>query len=115
MKSEASNEMLKIAYNALDDKKAINTTAIDISEISILADYFLIASGNNTNQVHALADNVTKKMNKAGYSSKKTEGYNNANWILMDYGDLIIHIFDKESRSFYDLERIWADGKIIEM
>lgn len=115
MKSEKSDEMLKIAYNALDEKKGINVIAIDINEISILADYFLIASGSNPNQVHALCDNVSEKMGKAGYSTKRTEGYNNANWILMDYGDIIIHIFDKESRSFYDLERIWADGKTVEM
>lgn len=114
MKSDNSNEMLKIAYNALDEKKGIDIKAIDISEISILADYFIIASGSNPNQVHALCDNVTDKLAKAGYSTKRTEGYNNADWILIDYGDIIIHIFDKESRSFYNLERIWADGKMIE-
>lgn len=115
MKSEKSNEMLKIAYDALDEKKAIDTKAIDISEISLLADYFLITSGSNPNQVHALCDNVSDKMSKAGFSAKKTEGYNNANWILMDYGDVIIHIFDKENRSFYNLERLWADGKEVEL
>lgn len=114
MKSEESKKMLKTAYLAMDEKKAIGITAIDISEISILADYFVICSGNNPNQVHAICDNISEKMNQNGYSTNKTEGYNNANWILMDYGDLIIHIFDKESRSFYNLERIWADGKIVE-
>lgn len=110
MKSENSKNMLDIAIKALDEKKAIDLKAIDISEISIIADYFIIVSGSNPSQVHALCDNVSEKMSKAGYNTKKTEGYNNANWILMDYGDIIIHIFDKESRSFYDLERIWADG-----
>lgn len=115
MKSEKSNEMLKIAYDALDEKKAIDIKAIDISEISILADYFLIASGTNPNQVHAMCDNISEKLGNAGYNAKKTEGYNNANWILMDYGDLIIHIFDKENRSFYNLERLWADGKDVNL
>ena len=102
--------MVKIAYRALEDKKAEDIRVIDIEHVSVLADYFLIASGNNRNQVQALAENVEEKLYKAGYEKKQTEGYSAGNWILLDYGDIVIHIFDRENRLFYDLERIWRDG-----
>ena len=86
---------------------------LDISEVSVLADYFIIANGTNKNQVQALVDNVQEQLHKAGYESKQVEGYQTGNWILLDYGDVIIHIFSKEDRLFYDLERIWRDGKEI--
>ncbi len=110
-----SDEMLRIAYHALDDKKAIDIHVIDIRKISILADYFVIASGSNVNQIHALADQVEEKLAKEGYHARAIEGYQNANWILMDYQDIVIHIFDQESREFYDLERIWKDGELIDI
>lgn len=110
---DQSKKMAQIAYNALEEKKAEEITIIDISEISILADYFIIASGNNRNQVHAMADNVEEELGKSGFHAKQIEGYQSANWILMDYKDVIIHVFSKEDRAFYDLERIWRDGKVI--
>lgn len=108
-----SQSMMETAVKALDAKKAENIKVIDIHEISILGDYFIISNGNNINQIHAMADHVQECMHKEGYTSKQTEGYDHANWILMDYGDVIIHIFDKESRGFYNLERIWSDGKTV--
>lgn len=108
-----SKEMAKIALEALEDKKGIDITVIDISSVSVMADFFIIASGNSANQVQALVDNVDEQLGKAGVSVKQVEGYRNANWILMDYNDIIVHVFDKENRLFYDLERIWKDGKII--
>lgn len=105
---------VNIAKEALEDKKAEDIQIIDISEVSYMADYFIIANGTNINQVRTLCDNVCKELAKAGLVIKATEGYQAANWILLDYGNIIIHIFDKESRSFYDLERIWKDGKIVE-
>ena len=108
---ETLKEHLRIIYKALDDKKAEDIQIIDISEVSPMADYFVIASGNNVNQVHALCDNVSEELAKTKVLTKQTEGYTAGNWILMDYGDIIIHIFDRESRSFYDLERIWKDAK----
>lgn len=110
-----SIEMVKLAMNALEDKKAEDIKVIDISEVSVIADYFIIAGGNSANQIQALCDNVKEKLEKAGYSIKQTEGYDNANWILMDFGDIIVHIFDKENRLLYDLERIWRDGKQIDI
>ena len=105
-----SKKMALLAVEALEDKKAEDITIIDISEVSVLADYFIIADGSNRNQVQALADNVGEDCHKAGYALHQTEGYNSANWILMDYSDVIVHIFSKEDRLFYDLERIWRDG-----
>lgn len=108
-------EMTKIALKALDDKMAMDVKVIDINQVSVLADYFIIASGSNQNQVQAMVDNVEEMMTKAGYEPKQIEGTKNSSWILMDYGDLIIHVFDEENRLFYDLERIWRDGKVIDM
>ena len=108
-------KMTQLAIAALEDKKAEDITLIDIAKVSVLADYFLIANGNNRNQVQAMADNVDEQLTKAGYSLKSMEGYPTGNWILMDYQDIIVHIFDEENRLFYDLERIWRDGKVLEM
>lgn len=110
-----SKEMAKIAYDALDDKKGVNITVIDISNISIIADYFIIAGGNNENQVKALADNVMDELGKEKISAKHVEGYNSANWILMDFNDVLVHVFNEEDRRFYQLEKIWADGKIVDV
>ncbi|MBS4969163.1 MAG: ribosome silencing factor [Lachnospiraceae bacterium] len=108
-----AKEMARLAVEALEDKKAVDVRILDIGQISTLADYFIIASGNNRNQVQAMADNVDELLAKAGYQAKQTEGYRNANWILLDYGDVVIHLFDEENRLFYDLERIWRDGEEI--
>ena len=110
-----SRELAKIAYNALDEKKGINISIIDISEISTLADYFIIAGGNNENQVKALANSVEEEMYKVDCRPKHIEGFDNANWILMDFSDIIVHVFNEEDRLFYDLERIWRDGKHLEV
>ena len=87
---------------------------IDISEISVIADYFIIASGSNANQLQAMQDSVDEQLYKAGYHAKQIEGNQRSSWILMDYSDIIVHIFSKEDRLFYDLERIWRDGKDID-
>jgi len=108
-----SKEMAKLAYLALEDKKAEDITIIDISGVSVLADYFIIANGTNSNQVTAMADNVDESLHKAGHPVKQVEGYTEGNWVLLDYGDIIVHVFDRENRLFYDLERIWRDGNRI--
>ena len=106
--------MIKTSVDALEDKKGEDIKVIDISEVSPISDYFILASGSNRNQVQAMADSVEEKMHKAGFSLKQVEGYDGANWILMDFVDIVVHIFDRESRNFYDLERIWKDGKLVE-
>lgn len=110
---EQARKMVKIAYQALDEKKGEDIKIINLEGISVLADYFIIANGTNSSQVQALFDNVEEELHKAGYSLKQREGYSNGNWVLLDFGDLIVHIFDRENRLFYDLERIWRDGKEI--
>ena len=108
-----SKKMALLAVEALEDKKAEDITIIDISEVSVLADYFIIADGSNRNQVQAMADSAEESLGKAGYEAKQIEGTRNSSWVLMDYGDMIVHVFDEENRLFYDLERIWRDGKQI--
>lgn len=110
-----SKEVAKKAFMALDEKMAVDIKIIDISKISVIADYFIIAGGSNERQVKALADNVEEKLGKDGVFPKSSEGYQNAKWILMDYGDVIIHVFNQEDRLFYDLERIWVDGQSVEI
>lgn len=109
-----SAEMAKLAIEALKDKKAEDIRVIDISEVSVIADFFIIAGGSNISQIQALSDNVEEKLGRAGYPVKQVEGYNTANWVLLDFKDIIVHIFDKENRLLYDLERIWSDGKQID-
>lgn len=104
-------EMVKIAYHALSDKKGEDIKIIDITGISVLADYFIIANGNSDSQVNALVDNVEEELHKAGYTLRQREGQASGSWVLLDFGDIIVHVFDKENRLFYDLERIWKDGK----
>lgn len=108
-------EMARVAYQALDEKKGEDIRVIDISGISVIGDYFVITNGTSDSQVRALVDNVEEKMHKAGYELKEQEGNNSGTWVLLDYGDIIIHIFDRENRPFYNLERIWSDGKDVEM
>lgn len=115
MEKKTAKEMAKLAIHALEDKKAEDIRIIDISEVSVIADYFIIASGSNRNQIQTLCDNVQEALGRAGYPEKQTEGYQTANWILMDFGDVIVHIFDRENRRLYDLERIWRDGRHMEI
>lgn len=110
----SSKEMVKTVVKALEEKKGEDIRIIDIQKVSILADYFIIASGGNISQVQAMADSVEEELYKTGHECRHVEGYHTANWILMDYNDIIVHIFSREDRLFYDLERIWRDGKPIE-
>ena len=108
-------ELCKIAVEALEDRKPEDVKVIDIREISPIADYFIIANGTNQNQIQAMRDAADEALYKAGLTVKQVEGNQNSTWILMDYGDIIIHIFSKEDRLFYDLERVWRDGKEIDV
>ena len=116
MSSVSSEKMIaQIACKAIDDKKGQDIKVIDIHNVSVIADYFVIASGTNSNQVQAIVDNVEEQLGRAGFEAKQIEGNRNSSWILMDYGDVIVHVFDEENRLFYDLERIWRDGKVLDM
>ena len=108
-----NNELLKIALNALYDKKGKNLQAIKVGDLTVLAHYFVLASGTSSAQVKALADEVDRKLSEKGLNPKRTEGYNGANWIVLDYIDVMFHIFHEETRQFYDLERLWQDGEFL--
>ena len=105
-----SKDMLKVIIDALQDKKAEDIRVIDISNVSVIADYFVIASGSK-----AMVDNVEEEMFKAGFDDPKVEGYNTASWILLDYKDVIVHVFSEDDRAFYNIERIWRDGKEVDI
>jgi ribosome-associated protein len=104
-------DALKIAINAADEKKAYDLVALDISEIASFASYFLFCTGDSSRQIQAIADEVGQQLKESGIKPAHVEGYKNAEWILMDYMDLVIHIFSKNARAYYDLERLWRDGK----
>ena len=115
MNSNELKNTLKLIIDALEDKKAEDIRIIDISEISVIADYFVITNGSNRSQIQALSDNVEEKLAAGKIFPKNIEGYNTANWILMDYHNILVHIFDTESRNFYDLEHMWRDGQHVEI
>ena len=104
-----SKEMVKIAYEALSDKKGQDIKIIDIQSVSVLADYFIIADGSNPNQVQAMADNVEECLGRAGFQPKQIEGYQEANWILLDYGDVVVNVMTVEMREKYNIEKVWGD------
>lgn len=107
-------QYLSIITEALKDKKANDIRIIRISEISSMCDYLVIADGANKNQVQAMCDNVEEAMANAGAFMKNREGYSNGGWILLDYYDIIIHIFAEKERAFYDLDHIWRDGEFLQ-
>lgn len=110
-------DLVKKIVEALEDKKAEDITVLDIGEVSSIADYFIIANGNNANQLTAMEDAVDEAMYMYtnGVHQKQVEGTGNSTWILMDYQDIIVHLFSKEDRQFYDLDRIWRDGKVVDV
>ncbi len=107
--------ILKDIVDALEDKMAVNIAVIDIDEVSSLAEYFVIANGSSSTQVKALSESVEARMDKEEIPLLHQEGYRGSEWILLDYGTVVVHIFDNESRTFYNLEKIWGDGKIVEI
>ncbi len=107
-----SFEIVKTAVKALDSKKARDIKVIQIEDITILADYFVIATGASSTQVKALADEVDYKLSEQGVEPGHIEG-KSSGWILLDYGSVVIHVFYKEDREFYALEHVWQDGKTV--
>ena len=110
-----SNEILKNAVKILDGKKAEQLTAIKVRDLTILAEYFIIASGSSSTQVRAMADEVEFQLGEMGLKPYKVEGYQTASWIVLDYLDVVIHIFQTQTREFYSLERLWSDGEAVDI
>ena len=106
-------ELVKIAVSAIEDKKGVDTVVLGISKITVIADYFVIASAENDRQLEALAEGVKDSLGRAGFECKSVEGFKRSGWVLFDYGDVIIHLFNRETRSFYDLERMYRDAEQI--
>lgn len=112
---DRSKLIVKKAYDALNDKKAEDIKVIEIGKLSTVADYFIIANGSNAPHVESLVDNVEEELLKEKIHAERIEGVKSSGWILMDYNDVVVHVFSKEDRLFYDLERIWRDGKEIDV
>lgn len=106
-------QMVKIAYDAFEDKKGQDIKILKISNISTIADYFVIVTGANPSQIRALQDNAEEQLAKNGFKPTKIEGIKNSSWVLMDYSDIILHVFSTEDRDFYNLDHIWKDAEVI--
>ncbi|MBC8584371.1 ribosome silencing factor [Youxingia wuxianensis] len=110
-----SYEMVLKVAKLLDDKKAVDIKALEIKDLTTIGDYFVIASGTSNIQVKALADEVEEGLSKLGYEPRRIEGYQSAMWVVLDYYDVIVHIFYEQTREFYSLERLWADAPTIQL
>ncbi len=111
----SQKEIIATIVKALDSKRAEDIKAVGIRDLTILADYFIIANGTSSTQTKALADYVEYELKKLGEEPVRTEGYSEANWIILDYTDIMVHIFNKETRDFYKLEKLWQDGEFIDI
>lgn len=113
--AEEIDERVLIALHAATEKKALDTVILDLREIASFTDFFVITSGSNERQVQAIADEVVETLKKNGSRVARVEGYKTAEWILLDYGDFVLHVFDEKARKFYDLERLWRESKRVEL
>ena len=109
------DERVVLALHAAAEKKAIDPTVLDLREIASFTDFFFITSGANERQVQAISDEVYETLKKAGSTAARVEGYKTAEWILLDYGDFVVHVFEQKARTFYDLERLWRESKRVEL
>lgn len=115
MSGLTQQQIIETAVKALDSKRAEDICVIKISDLTVIADYFVIANGTSSTQTKALADEVEYRLKELGRQPDRTEGYQGANWIILDYGDIVVHVFYKETRNFYNLERLWSDGKKVDI
>lgn len=109
-----SEVLLKVAVDAADDKKAMEIVALNLKEVSLIADYFVICSGNSDTQVQAIATEVRKQAELGGARVRGIEGLDSARWVLIDLGDVIVHVFHRDERDYYSIERLWSDAKVVE-
>ncbi|HLO12769.1 MAG TPA: ribosome silencing factor [Pseudoneobacillus sp.] len=107
-----NQDLLKIAVKAADDKRAEDILALNMKGISLIADYFIICHGNSDKQVQAIAREIKEKAQETGYDVKRMEGFDEARWVLIDLGDVVAHVFHREERSYYNLERLWGDAPL---
>ncbi|MBS9336309.1 ribosome silencing factor [Fructobacillus papyrifericola] len=112
---QESKELLKTVLEAIDNKRGEDVTALDMQGVSLLADYFVLASASSTRQVQAIAREVKEEVVAAGYPIDHIEGFEKAQWVVLDLGDVIVHVFDEESRDFYHLDKLWYDAKSLDL
>ena len=108
-------QKLEIIVKTLDSKKAEDIKVIKVGDLTVIADYFVIADGTSSTQTKALADEAEYKMQENGVVPNRVQGNNGSNWVIIDYGDIVVHVFSKEQRDFYNLERLWRDGEDIDI
>lgn len=108
-------EVAAIAAKALDDRKGVDITLLEIAEVTTLADHFLICTGTSSTHVKSLCDSVEEALDNAGEPALRREGHRGGTWVLLDYGCLVVHVFTEETRQFYDLERLWGDAKKVDL
>jgi ribosome-associated protein len=109
------DERIRSALQAAGDKKALDLTVLDLHDIASFTDFFVIATGTNRRQVQAISDEVVEQLKRKGTRAARVEGFQTAEWILIDYGDFVVHIFEDKARRFYDLERLWREAKRIDV
>jgi ribosome-associated protein len=109
--TEELDERILMALSAASEKKGNEIVVLDLREIASFTDYFVITSGNNERQVQAISDEIFETLKKAGTAAARVEGYKTAEWILLDYGDFVVHVFNDNARKFYNLERLWRESK----
>jgi len=109
-----SDELSAELVRVLDEKKAQNIVSLDLRGISLIADYFIVCHGNSSTQVQALANEVRKRAIELGAECRRMEGYDSARWVLIDLGDVVVHVFHREEREYYNLERLWSDARVVE-
>ncbi|MVO99494.1 MULTISPECIES: ribosome silencing factor [Paenibacillus] len=107
-------QLMNMVVDAAEDKKAINVVALDLQEISLVADYFVICHGNSETQVQAIATEIRKQANEKGVTVRGIEGFNTARWVLVDLGDVVVHVFHRDDREYYNIERLWSDARVVE-
>lgn len=113
--ADSLDERVLAALHAASEKKALDPVVLDLREIASFTDYFVIVSGANERQVQAISDEIYESLKKAGHAAARVEGYKTAEWILLDYGDFVVHVFEQKGRNFYDLERLWRESKRVEL
>src|SRR5262245_61730874 len=109
------DERVVLALHAAAEKKALDPVVLDLREVASFTDFFVITSGANERQVQAISDEIYETLKKAGSTAARVEGHKTAEWILLDYGDFLVHVFDQKARSFYDLERLWRESRRVDL
>lgn len=109
------DKRISVIVKAGEDKKAFDIKVLDVSGLSSIADYFVIFSGNSTRQVISIGEEIEDKMSEEGHEPLNKDGYKTGEWVLLDYGDIVVHVFQKDEREFYNLEKLWIDSKIIDL